>query len=75
MMSSKRTHNLSQLRLELRELAKWAEITRTCALNRKPIHVREAVCAKLRFDEKKAQIDALTRQRPNDCGVDRVRDG
>ena len=77
MMSSKKGSqaNLSQLRRELRELVKWTEITRKCALNGKPIHVREAVCAKLRFDEKKAQIDAHTSQRPNHCGVDRVRDG
>ena len=67
--------NLSQWRLELRELAQWAEITRKCAVNGEPIHVREAVCAKQRFDEKKAQIDALTSRRPNHCGVDRVRDG
>ena len=32
--------NLSQLRLELRELAKWAEITTKCALSGKP-HPRE----------------------------------
>ena len=76
-MSLKKTHSrtLLQLRLELRGLAKWAEITRKCALNGKPIHVREAVWAKLQFDEKKAQNDALASQRPNHCGVDRVREG
>ena len=52
--------NLSRLRLELRGLAKWAEITRKRASNGKPSNVREAVCARQRFDEKKAEIDALT---------------
>ena len=35
--------SLSQLRLELRKLAKWADITRKCASNGKPSNVREAV--------------------------------
>ena len=62
MMSSTGTcrRTLSQLRLELQELSKWIESTRKCALNGKPNNVREAVCAKQRFDEKKAQIDALS---------------
>ena len=47
--------NLSQLRLELRELAKWADITRKCALNGKPSNVREAVHARQRFDEKEGR--------------------
>ena len=50
----------SQLRLELRELAKWADFTRKCALNGKPSNVREAVYARQKFDEKKAEIDART---------------
>ena len=52
--------NLSLLRLELRELSKGAEITRKCALNGKANNARDAFCARVRFDEKKAQIDALT---------------
>ena len=52
--------NLSLLHLELRDLAKWVDITRKCASNGKPSNVRETVHARQRFDEKKAEIDALT---------------
>ena len=71
--------NLSQLRLELREFAKWADITRKCASNGKPSNVREAVHARQRFDEKKAEIDALTSRKRHSAhdhwAVDRVRVG
>ena len=66
--------NLSQLRLELRELAKWAAITRKCASNGKPSNVRAAVHARQRFDEE-AEIDALTSRMRHSAHDYRAMDG